>query len=255
MRWCANGAPHSSMSTMPVVPAPRRRRQVMTSVDEHTFSFVIFFGYSLSKEGPARDEGLCAVTHALRDGSRFLTSLTRSLSSLSFGAAHAIVSDIGILQSTSSPPFENLLRSVDLFEDVILALRARRSRIVISFVSFDSTEDGLRESAKDGLGFNVSKGFGLNTKMAKLLRAWTKAIVQSDTKMKVDVIAKAHEELTTMLHTDCTSLMVQFEDKYGNDISGEKLPVQCHVNAIEEKIDLRVIHVANFGEGAVELCR
>ena len=47
------------------------------------------------------------------------------------------------------PAFENLLRSANLHEDVISALRKEGSLDREMFVSLDSTEDGLAASAKD----------------------------------------------------------------------------------------------------------
>ena len=49
--------------------------------------------------------------------------------------------------------------------------------------------------------------------------------VQSNTKMNVDATAKAH----------WTSLMLQFEDQYGCDISEEKLPAESYFEALEEE--------------------
>ena len=53
----------------------------------------------------------------------------------------------------------------------------------------------------------------------------------TDTKLKVDSIAKAHGELVVMLTADWISLEVQFKEKYGNDILDEKTAdtVVCRV--------------------------
>ena len=62
--------------------------------------------------------------------------------------------------------------------------------------------------------------------MAKFIEAWLQAKVQWDETMKVDAFAKAHGEPVAMISADCTSLVVQFKQQYGNDIPDEKLPAQ-----------------------------
>ena len=72
--------------------------------------------------------------------------------------------------------------------------------------------------------------------MVEVITAWLQAHVQSETKLEVDAIAKAHGEPISMPTADCTSFMVQFNKQYGDDILDERLPVRSSSCTIRTKM-------------------
>ena len=99
------------------------------------------------------------------------------------------------------PAFENLLRTANLHEDVISALRKEEILDRELFVALDSTEGGLAASAKDAFGVDPSISF------AQLKKVWNQVNLQ------VDAIACAHGEPTTTLTCDWVSFKNQFQKK------------------------------------------
>ena len=73
------------------------------------------------------------------------------------------------------PAFENLLRTANLHEDVISALRKEELVDREMFVAHDSTEDGLAASAKDAFGVDPSISFAHKQELAKLKKVWNQA--------------------------------------------------------------------------------
>ena len=69
------------------------------------------------------------------------------------------------------PAFENLLRTANLHEDVISALRKEEILDRDIFVALDSTEEGLAASAKDAFGVDPNNSFPHKMELAKLERA------------------------------------------------------------------------------------
>ena len=72
--------------------------------------------------------------------------------------------------------------------------------------------------------------------MSKLLRAWTKAKVNSDASQKVDAVARAQGEPVIFLAADWSSLVTQFKQQYGASSHDEKLPSQSYYEAVEERV-------------------
>ena len=103
------------------------------------------------------------------------------------------------------PAFENLLRTANLHEDVLNALRMEEILDREMFVSLDTTEEGCAKSAKEA--------FGLDPEIIR--KVWNQAKLQSEAKQKVDAVARAYGEPITMLACDWQPLMTQFRQKYG----------------------------------------
>ena len=72
--------------------------------------------------------------------------------------------------------------------------------------------------------------------MARIIKAWTYAKTQAETKQHVDNVAMAHGEPTTMLQVDWTTLLDRFKEKYGEHLHDTRLPSQSYYEAFEEKL-------------------
>ena len=130
------------------------------------------------------------------------------------------------------PAFENLLRSTNVHEDVLNALRMEEILDREMFISLDSTEEGFEKSAKEAFGVDPDKSFAHKKELAKLKKVWNQAKLQSEAKQKVDAVARAHGEPITMLACDWVSLMNQFKSKYGMQIHETRLPAQSYFESI-----------------------
>ena len=71
--------------------------------------------------------------------------------------------------------FENLLRSVNVHEDVIMAPRIAEVTSRGLFVSIISTEEEVASSAKDAFGIDPSVGFAHKRELGKHQQAWSLA--------------------------------------------------------------------------------
>ena len=71
--------------------------------------------------------------------------------------------------------FENLLRSVNVHEDVIMAPRIAEVTSRGLFVSIISTEEVVPSSAKDAFGIHPSVGFAHKRELGKHQQAWSLA--------------------------------------------------------------------------------
>ena len=109
------------------------------------------------------------------------------------------------------PALANLLRTANLHEDVLNALRVEKILDREMLASLDTTEEGLAESAKDAFGVDPEISFPHKKELAKLKKVWNQAKLQLDAKQKVDAVARAHGELVTMLVCDWRSLVTQFK--------------------------------------------
>ena len=78
----------------------------------------------------------------------------------------------------------------------------------------------------DAFGVDPDKDFVHARESARILKAWSNAKTQAETKQYVDNIAKAHGEPTTMLQVDWTTLLDRFEEKYGEHLHDNRLPSQ-----------------------------
>ena len=134
------------------------------------------------------------------------------------------------------PAFENLLRSSNVHEDVINALRMEEISDREMFISLDPTEEGLAKSARDAFGIDPDQNFAHKKELAKLKKTWSQAKLQSEAKQKVDAVARAHGEPITMLACDWVSSKNQFKSKYGMQIHETRLPAQSYFEAYEEKL-------------------
>ena len=94
------------------------------------------------------------------------------------------------------PSLEAVLRSHGVHDEIIMNFRCNNVLSQAVFVALDSSEEGLRSMAKDAFGFDLSSegGFIHKREMAKVIASWKEAQLQSETKAKVDTVARAHGE-------------------------------------------------------------
>ena len=134
------------------------------------------------------------------------------------------------------PAFENLLRTLNVDEALITALRINMINHRETFAGLDDTEAGFKNIAPD-LGFDlVNGGLAHKREMSRLISARKQARIASETKHHVDAVAKAHGVATTILPEDWTSMVVAFRTKFGKHIPDEKLPAQCYYEAFADKL-------------------
>ena len=131
------------------------------------------------------------------------------------------------------PAFEILLRTINVDESLITALKLNMITDRETFVGLDDTEAGFKNIAPD-LGINLESG-GL-AHMSRLITAWKQARVAAEAKLQVDAVANAHGVPTTVLPEDWTSMMTAFRAKFGKHIPEEKLPAQSYYEAFADKL-------------------
>ena len=134
------------------------------------------------------------------------------------------------------PAFENLLRTLNVDESLIKALRINMITDRETFIGLDDTEAGFKSIGPD-LGIDLTNG-GLAHKreMSRLISAWKQARLASEAKQQVDAVAKAHGVPTSLLAEDWTSMMLAFRNKFGRHIPDEKLPAQSCYEAFADKL-------------------
>ena len=100
------------------------------------------------------------------------------------------------------------------------------------------SEEGIRKliAVPAAFGVDPDKGFVHALESARILKAWSNAKTQEETKQYVDNIAKAHGEPTTMLQVDWTTLLDRFKEKYGEHLHDNRLPSQSCYEAFEENL-------------------
>ena len=108
---------------------------------------------------------------------------------------------------TLEPVSENLLRSSEVNEDVIMALSINEVTDRKVFTGLDSNEEGFKKHDPE-FGININEG-GLphNRETARRVKTWNRGKVMQETKLEADAVAKAHGE--TLLCSQRTGLAVQ----------------------------------------------
>ena len=134
------------------------------------------------------------------------------------------------------PSLEALLRSVNLCEQLITAFRVQEITDRELFVALDTSEESLRDTCKEAFGIDPSKGFAHKRELGKVIKAWNNAKVHSETKLKIDAVARSHGEPVSMLSSDWESLMTTFKSKYGANIHDTLLPSQSYFEGFEERL-------------------
>ena len=127
-------------------------------------------------------------------------------------------------------------RSVNLCEQLITAFRVQEITDRELFVALDTSEESLRDTCKEAFGIDPSKGFAHKRELGKVIEVWKNAKVHSETKLKIDAVARSHGEPVSMLSSDWESLMTTFKSKYGANIHDTLLPSQSYFEGFEERL-------------------
>ena len=92
------------------------------------------------------------------------------------------------------PSVEAVLRSHGVHDEIIMNFRRNNVLSQAVFVALDSSEEGLRSMTKYAFGIDLSSegGFVHKREMAKVIASWKESQIQSETKTKVDSVARAH---------------------------------------------------------------
>ena len=186
-----------------------------------------------TSHGAAPIAGIAASTPAI-------ASTVPSTASMNAPGASNIFVQYSAQQLASAPPLdpalEALLRSVNLCEELIGAFRVQEVTDRELFVALDTSEESLRDTCKEAFGVDSTKGFTYKRELGKIIKAWSNAKVHSDTKLKIDAVARSHGEPVSMLCADWESLMVTFKNKYGTHLHDTVLPSQSYYEAFEERL-------------------
>ena len=134
------------------------------------------------------------------------------------------------------PTLEAALRKYDVHEDIITGFRCNRIKSQAVFVALNRTVEGITDTLKEAFGVDPSKGFVHKRELAQLIAAWEECKIQSETKSKVDAVARAHGEPISHLPADWESIMKGFKQKHGANIPEYYLPCQSFFEAFEEKV-------------------
>ena len=116
------------------------------------------------------------------------------------------------------PAFEALLRQVNLNEELIWAFRNQDICDRGVSIALDSSEDGIRLACTQGFGIAP---IGAGHKFAHRRDGQDHHSMQHcrvPAKLRVDAVAKARGEPTSMLQTDWTSVMEEFRKKFGGNL-------------------------------------
>ena len=103
-------------------------------------------------------------------------------------------------------------------------------------MSFSSPWTPLRDTCKEAFGVDPSKGFAHKRELGKIIKAWSNAKVHSDTKLKIDAVARSHGEPVSMLGADWEALLVTFKNKFGTHLHDTLLPAQSYFEGFEERL-------------------
>ena len=142
----------------------------------------------------------------------------------------------------------------------ILALRHCQIADRETFVGLDDTAEGLKSLAMD-MGINLDAGgMPRRREFARISTAWKKAKEQLEVKTSTEASQRQHGERTTMLPEDWTSVIVQFEKKYGADLQDEELPSQYYCEDFQERLSAGMLcaepldQVISMAEGMLLRC-
>ena len=99
---------------------------------------------------------------------------------------------------------------------------------------------------------DASQDFAHKRELAQLIAAWEESKIQSETKKKVDAVARAHGEPISHLPADWQSIMKSFKQKHGENIPECYLLSQSYCEAFEEKVNEGRLQVVSLEEEAQE---
>ena len=109
------------------------------------------------------------------------------------------------------PSFESLLRSLNVNDAVIDAMRLNEITDRSLFTDLAQDENQLRKCAKAfGIDTSYDAEFPHQREMAKVIGAWRQAKAQSEVKTAADAAALAHDDPVTILTMDWNSLREKF---------------------------------------------
>ena len=121
-----------------------------------------------------------------------------------------------------------VLQKYDVHDD-ITAFRCNRIRSQVVFIALDRTVEGITETLKEAFGVDASQGFTHKRELAELIAAWEESKIQSETKNKVDAVARAHGEPISHVPADWESIMKGFKQKHGANTPEYYFPSQSYV--------------------------
>ena len=130
---------------------------------------------------------------------------------------------------------EALLRSVNLLcEQLITAFKVQEITDRELLVALDTSEESLRETFKEAFEIDTSKGFAHKRELGKIIKAWNNAKVHSNTRLKLDAVARSHGEPVSVIRADWEALAVSFKAKFGTHLHDTALPAQSYFKGFEE---------------------
>ena len=97
--------------------------------------------------------------------------------------------------------------------------------------------EGLTETLKEEFGVDASQGYAHKRELAELIAAWEESKIQSETKNKVDAVARAHGEPISHVPADWESIMKGFKQKHGANTPEYYFPSQSYFEAFDEKVN------------------
>ena len=124
------------------------------------------------------------------------------------------------------PSLEAVLRSHGVHDEIIMNFRCNDVLSQAVFVAFGRVFDLCPEG-----------GFIHKREMAKVIASWKESRLQSETKAKVDAVARAHGEPVSYLPSEWVKILKTFKEKFGQRIPEYYLPAQCYFEAFEEKVN------------------
>ena len=122
------------------------------------------------------------------------------------------------------PALESLLRSLEVHDSVIMAMRV--NEVLDRALSTDLAQDEQ----------GVWHRYDYQREMAKLIGAWRQSKTQSEVEQAADAGARAHGEPVGILAMDWNSLMEKFRQKYSPDLCENELPAQSYFEEFEESL-------------------
>ena len=112
------------------------------------------------------------------------------------GGFKTFTDDVKAAAPQIEPTLEAALRKYDVHEDIITAFRCNCIKSQAVFIALDRTVEALQRHSRKRLGW--MQGFDHKRELAQLIAAWEESKIQSETKNKVDAVALAHGEPTSL---------------------------------------------------------